>query len=253
MKKFLVLALALVFVPMAAFAGTGYYNMAIMDTAQTMKAGKFMITASDDSGFWYSDYSDKWLMNSELIGKLSYFIIEGLEATLQYNHAFLLRSNDTVGSLVGNGEIDMKYAFGLGDVIKLSLGAGVGVPINEAEGALTFTNTPVFQFIPEACLSANLGGVHLHLQFKDRILMNDNTDMWLQIKGAIAFDFNGFLAAFTGGIDTFSGMSSAGYMGGPEIIWNIAGPLQINIGVFAHKFFEGDTVFRGVFRASLLL
>jgi hypothetical protein len=248
-----VLVLALVFVPLSLYAGTGYYNMAIMDTAQTMKAGKFMITAADDAGFWYSDYSKKWFMGNEPTGQLSYFIIEGLEASLKYNHLFLTHSNNTVSSLMGNGELDMKYAFGLGDIVRLSLGAGVGVPIDKDNGAITFTNTPVFQFIPEACLSINLGGLQFNIQLLDRFLMNDPVDAWLQAKASIAFDFNGFLAAFTGGFDTMTGSSSPGYMGGPEIIWNIGGPLQINLGVFAHKFFEGATVYRGVFRASLLL
>jgi len=253
MKKSLVFVLALVFMPLALSAGTGYYNMAIMDTAQTMKAGKFMITAADDAGMYYSDFSKKWLMGNEATGKLAYYIIEGLEASLQYNHAFVLNALGKVTNSFGNGELDMRYGFGLGDIIKLSLGAGVGVPVNKSNGAVTYTNTPIFQFIPEACLSVNLGGINLHFQLKDRLILPDSGDAfgWLQIKGAIAFDFNGFLAAFSGGYDNENGTGK--YLGGPEIIWNIGGPLQINLGVFADSNFGGDMTFRGVFRASLLL
>lgn len=256
MKKSLtaVAILALVLVPVMLHAGTGYYNMAVMDTAQALKAGKFTITAADDAGFWYSDFSDKWLMTNEASAKLAYWIIEGLEASLLYNHAFYLNALGNVTNAIGNGQLDMKYSFGLGDVVRLSLGAGIGVPLNEDNGAITFTNTPVFQFVPAACLSANLGGVHLNLQLKDRLVMADSGAFgWLQIKGSIAFDFNGFLAAFTGGVDTLSNDTNVAFMGGPEIIWNVAGPLQINLGVFGHKTFGDTTVFRGVFRASLLI
>jgi hypothetical protein len=235
------------------FAGSGFYNMAIMDTAQVMNKGKFMITAADDAGFWKSNFSGKWFMVNEPTVKLAYTIIDGLEASLQYNHAFYSHDTGPVTNNLGNGDVNIKYAFGLGDVLRLSLGAGIGVPLDKDNGAVTFTNTPVFQFIPEACLSANIGSVNLHLQLKDRLLMDDPKMLaWLQMKLAIAFDFNGFLAAFTGGIDTFTDMSQAGYTGGPEIIWNVGGPLQINLGVFADSNFGGATVFRGVFRASLL-
>ena len=255
MKKLVagIFVLAVVLVPFAAIAGTGYYNMAIMDTAQALKGGKFVFTAADDAGFWYSDFSKKWLMENEATGRLSYYIIEGLEAAASYNHAFYTHPSTPMTNAVGNGQLDMRYAFGLGDLVKLSLGLGLGVPIDKTNGAITFTNSAVFQFVPEACLSANFGGLNLHVQLKDRMLMSDpDMQNWVQIKGAIAFDFNGFLAAFTGGFDTFTGMPKASIIGGPEIIWNMGGPLQINIGLFADTNYGAATAYRGVFRLSIL-
>jgi hypothetical protein len=79
MKKSIVIVLVAIFLCMSfsLFAGTGYYNMGIMDTAQVMNKGKFMITVADDAGFWKSNYSDQWFMVNEPTAKLAYTILCG--------------------------------------------------------------------------------------------------------------------------------------------------------------------------------
>jgi hypothetical protein len=248
-----VLVLFFVFLPFSLHAGSGYYNLGLMETTQMLKAGNFMISAVSDSAF-YGDHN-AWSMLEEASGKLSYVIMEGLEASLEYNHIIYKDFDGTPpDGRIGAGKLKIKYAFGLGDTLRMSVGLGAGLPFSN-NMMESLTEAGLFQIIPVVCLSTNLGGAGLHLQLKDLLLFDHGeAEMWIQAKAGIVFDFNGLLAAFTAGVDNVGNGDNNAFMfmGGPEIVWNVAGPLQLNIGVFGTKF--PDTFFiRGVVRASLLL
>jgi hypothetical protein len=252
MKKFMagVIVLAFVLVPFAASAAQGYYNLGLMETAQMLKQGHFMISAASDSGFYRN--SNQSRMIEEASGEITYIIIEGLEADIGYNHSIYMNfdtKNST--SAVGNLKLRMKYAFGLGDVLRLSLGLGVGFPLaGDSSEFESLTDIGQGSIIPAVCLSANLGGVGLHVQLKDIIYPSDDTIAWLQARAAIVFDFKDLLLSLGGGIDNISSESQLNFMGGPELVWNVAGPLQLNFGVYGEKWFDLFFI-RGVVKATL--
>jgi hypothetical protein len=233
MKKMSAFVLTVLFVilPLSVFAGSDYYNLSFMDTAQVLKTGKVMIMLHSDSGFTSNDSSGirKTSVLEALKGSvLAGIVTEGLEIGLDYDHAINKFFDGTdASSTAGNVGINLKYGFGLGEVVRMSLGFGGSFILDGAFKTLDENGTP--RVSPSVCLSTKLGNMSAHLQFLDDIYFNKNTSAWTKLKLGIVYDFESVKAAIMGGYENVNSSDHL-FSAGPEIIWNAFGPFNLNTG-----------------------
>jgi hypothetical protein len=231
-----VLALA-VLAPVFAFASTDLYGLSMMETANVVQKGHLDVSVGDDfwifkgsngSGSTYLDY---------VTGKITYGIVENLEASISYNQSIVISGGSDIDSSTEKGVpvIDIKYLFNIFNFLKISTGLGFGTPLDNSNYFIIYTIDPYTQVIPSVCADVTLGDFSVDAQVKLSVghsSQDNEIHSRLYSRAALVYDAKTVKLAVSGALDQLYYTEPGQVMlasFGPEIVWPVTDMLQVNL------------------------
>jgi hypothetical protein len=237
-KLFLCSALAIfVLAPVFAFASTDLYGLSMMETASVVQKGRFDVSVGDDLWLLKSSEDSKMSYLDYITGKITYGIVDNLEASISYNQSIVISGNSDVDSGTAKGVpvIDIKYLFNIFNFLKISAGLGFGTPLDNSNFFVIYMIDPYTQVIPSVCADVILGDFSLDAQAKLSVghsSQDNETHARLYSRAALVYDAKSLRLALSGALDqlfyTEPGQVTLASFG-PEIVWPVTDMLQVNL------------------------